>query len=221
MSPTRSPGAVLVAAALAGLACAAPGGETPPGDTPAGEAAAPPRAEAEPPAGALSSTGYLRWEDLSVRLVGAGPTAGLRIDVTTLDPDAVRLAADDIRSYLGDQRARIAEHVRGDEADRLTAFLVGYTGFEKEVGFDPTRLQMRSEGSTYYPRTIIPVSPKFDRRVLDLYETVYGIYLFPEGIDLDATLEFQYGELSSGGAWRDVVRRVQRARTRRQGDDGS
>ena len=29
----------------------------------------------------------------------AGPDAGLRIDVTTLSEDAIRLAADDIRSY--------------------------------------------------------------------------------------------------------------------------
>jgi hypothetical protein len=214
---------VLLAAFLGALGCAAPGGETPPpGDTgtPVAEDAvvAPPPATDATPAGAASSTGYLTWEDLSVRMVGQGPTAGLRIDVTTLSPDAVRLASDDIRSYLGDQRARIAERVPGDDADRLTAFLVGYTGFEKEVGFDPTRLQIKSEGSTYYPRHVLPLSAKFDRRIVGLYETVYGIYLFPEGLDLVGTLEFQYGELSSGSAWREVVRRVQRAKTRRQGD---
>ena len=176
-------------------------------------------AQTDRPSGVVSSTGYLSWEDLSVRMVGqGGPAAGLRIDVTTLNPDAVRLASDDIRSYLSDQRARIAERVPGDDAERLTAFLVGYTGFEKEVSFDPTRLQIRSEGSTYYPRNILPVSAKFDRRIVDLYETVYGIYLFPEGLDLIATLEFQYGELSSGGAWREVVRRVQRAKTQRQSE---
>lgn len=221
MSSTSSPPAraAYLALALAALACAAPQPEAPPpGEIPVDAAGDVPPPAGAPPAGVESSTGYLRWEDLSVRLVGQGPTAGLRIDVTTLAPDAIRLAADDIRTYLGDQRSRIAQHVPGAEAERLTAFLVGYTGFEKEVRFDPTRLQIRIEGSTYYPQTIIPISPKFDRRVLDLYETVYGIYLFPAGIDLDATLEFQYAELSSGGAWRDVVRRVQRARTRRQGD---
>jgi hypothetical protein len=150
----------------------------------------------------------------------SGPTAGLRIDVTTLNSDAVRLAADDIRSYLNDQRARIADRVPGDDAERLTAFLVGYTGFEKEIGFDPTRLQIRSEGSTYYPLHILPLSPKFDRRVVGLYETVYGVYLFPEGLDLIGTLEFQYGELSTGSAWRRVVERVQRAKTQRQSDSG-
>ena len=204
-------------AVLLALACAAPPPATPPAGEPPAEVSE--TAQTDRPAGVVSSTGYLSWEDLSVRMVGqSGPTAGLRIDVTTLNPDAVRLASDDIRSYLSDQRSRIAERVTGDDAERLTAFLVGYTGFEKEVGFDPTRLQIRSEGSTYYPRTILPVSARFDRRVVDLYETVYGIYLFPEGLDLIATLEFQYGELSSGGAWREVVRRVQRAKTQRQGE---
>ncbi|HYO46543.1 MAG TPA: hypothetical protein VEY33_07640 [Gemmatimonadota bacterium] len=199
----------LLAAGLALLACAAPRTEAP--------------APGEPPvdtAQNVSSTGYLSWEDLSVRMVGQGPTAGLRIDVTTLNPDAVRLASDDIRTYLSDQRARIAERVRGDEADRLTAFLVGYTGFEKEIGFDPTRLQIRSEGSTYYAQNILPVSAKFDRRIVGLYETVYGIYLFPAGLDLIGTLEFQYDDLSSGGSWRRVVEQVQRAKTQRQGDGG-
>lgn len=208
----------VLAAGLALLACAAPRPQDPPPGEPPVDTT-----ESTPPADSprvVSSTGYLTWEDLSVRMVGQGPTAGLRIDVTTLNPDAVRLASDDIRSYLSDQRARIAERVRGEDADRLTAFLVAYTGFEKEIGFDPTRLQIRSEGSTYYAQNILPVSAKFDRRIVGLYETVYGIYLFPAGLDLIATLEFQYDDLSSGGSWRRVVERVQRAKTQRQGDGG-
>jgi hypothetical protein len=209
--------AALVVPSLLALACAAPAPETPAGDQPPG-AEAPP-ATRDP--ATLGSTGYLTWEDLSVRLVGqSGPEAGLRIDITTLHPDAIRLAADDIRSYLNDQRGRIAERVPGPDADRLTAFLVGYTGFEKEVGFDPTRLQIRSEGSTYYARHVLPLSPRFDRRIVDLYETVYGLYLFPPDLDLVATLQFEYGGLSSGGAWRRVVEQVQRAKTQRQSDEG-
>lgn len=208
----------LVALPFLALACAAPPPDGPPaGDLPPGETAPP---SARDP-GALGSTGYLRWEDLSVRLVAqSGPDAGLRIDITTLHPDAIRLAADDIRSYLNDQRARIGDRVPGPDAERLTAFLVGYTGFEKEVGFDPTRLQIRSEGSTYYARHVLPLSTRFDRRVVDLYETVYGIYLFPPDLDLVATLQFEYGGLSSGGAWRRVVEQVQRAKTQRQSDEG-
>lgn len=159
------------------------------------------------------STGYLSWEQLGVRMVGEGPTAGLRIDVTTLDDEAIALASDDVRSYFRDVKGRVGDAVVSGRDREMHAFLVGFTGFEKQVGFDPTLLQLRSEGSTYYPRTIVPVSPKFDRRVVDLYETVYGIYLFDPEIDLNALLEFQYDNLSSGSRWRSVVEAIQRAKT--------
>ncbi|MFN2383063.1 MAG: hypothetical protein ABR559_02240 [Gemmatimonadota bacterium] len=169
--------------------------------------------------GAAGSTGFLSWEDLGVRLIGRGSDAGLRIDVSSLGSDAVALAADDVRAYFTDVRKRIPEAVPGDAATELTPFLVGYSAFEKEISFDPTRLQIRSEGSTYYPQYVIPVSPRFERRVVDLYETVYAIYLFDAGLDLDATLEFQYAELTSGGAWRGVVERIQRAKAQRRSDE--
>lgn len=158
------------------------------------------------------STGYLSWEQLGVRMVGEGPTAGLRIDVTTLDDEAIALASDDVRSYFRDVKGRIGEALAGGQAREAHAFLVGFTGFQKQVQFDPTLLQLRSEGSTYYPRTIIPVSPKFDRRLVDLYETVYGIYLFDSEFDLNAILEFQYENLSTGARWRSVVEAIQRAK---------
>jgi hypothetical protein len=150
-------------------------------------------------------------------MVGSGRLAGLQIDVTTLAESAIELAADDVRTYYRDLKKRIPEAVPAPEASRLQPFLVGYTGFEKEISFDPTRLEIRSEGSTDYPRYIIPVSPGFDRRVVDLYQTVYAIYLFPAEVDLTATLEFRYGEMTSGSAWRAVVDRIQRAKTRLEG----
>lgn len=160
------------------------------------------------------STGYLTWEQLGVRMVGEGPTAGLRIDITTLDDDAIALASDDVRTYFRDVKGRIDDALVAGNPREMNAFLVGFTGFEKQVTFDPTLLQLRSEGSTYYPRTIVPVSPKFERRLVDLYETVYGIYLFESEVDLNATLEFQYENLSSGSRWRSVVEAIQRAKTR-------
>lgn len=160
------------------------------------------------------STGYLSWEQLGVRMVGEGPTAGLRIDVTTLDDGAIALASDDIRAYFRDVKGRIDDAPVADDPRTLNAFLVGYTGFEKQVTFDPTLLELRSEGSTHYPRAIVPVSPGFDRRLVGLHETVYGIYLFDSVIDLNATLDFRYENLSSGSRWRSVVEAIQRARTR-------
>ncbi|MBW3660471.1 MAG: hypothetical protein KY397_02415 [Gemmatimonadetes bacterium] len=200
-----------VAAALA--ACATP----PPRDAETGADAADSReavVDTPPVPRDDRSTGYLSWERLGVRMVGEGPTAGLRLDVTTLDDEAIALASDDIRAYLRDVKGRITDAVPTLDARELHAFLVGYTGFEKEVSFDPTLLELRSEGSTYYPRYIVPVSPQFDRRLVNLHETVYGIYLFDSEIDLNAILEFRYENLSSGSGWRSVVEAIQRAKTR-------
>jgi len=206
--------AALVAVLAAALSCAAPREEGPP---PGGAAATPTVAEGAAPADTSRVRGTLRSEDLGIRMVGDGATAGLQIDVTTLSETAVELASDDVRTYFRDLKKRIPDAVPAAEASRLEPFLVGFTGIEKEVSFDPTRLELRSEGSTTYPRYIVPVSPAFDRRLVGLYQTVYAIYLFPAEVDLTATLEFRYGELSSGVAWRGVVDRIQRAKARLEG----
>jgi hypothetical protein len=205
--------AVLAWAVLA--SCAAPREEGPP----AGEPGTPPAESAAgaAPADTSGVRGTLQSGDLGIRMVGDGSTAGLQIDVSTLADVAIEVAADDVRTYFGDLKKRIPDAVPPAEASGLQPFLVGYTGFEKEVSFDPTRLEIRSEGSTHYPRYIVPVSPGFDRHVVDLYQTVYAIYLFPAEVDLTATLEFRYGDLSSGNSWRGVVDRIQRAKTRLEG----
>lgn len=200
--------------AIGSLACAAPARETgPPGDV-AGTGA---DSVAVVPITGTRSTGTLSWEELSVRMVGRETSAGLRIDVTTLEDDALEVAAPDIRSYLLDLLRRAREEAGLAERDfrEMKPFLVGFTGFEKEVRYDPTLLLIRSEGSTFYPLRIVPVSSGFERRIVSLYETVYAVYLFDPGLDLDATLDFRYAELSSGAAWRTLINRIQRAQARR------
>ena len=190
----------------------------------------PPTDDAQPPADAAAiddgppsmsgtrSANTLSWEDLSVRLVGLQTSQGLQIDVTTLDDDAIALAAEDIHAHLADLKQRIpaAHDLFPDDIEEMTPLLVAFTGFEKEITFDPSRLIIFSEGSTFYPLHVLPVSPNFDRRLVGLYETVYGIYLFEPGIDFFANLEFQYADLTSGAAWLSLVRRVQRAKARRE-----
>jgi hypothetical protein len=204
-------GWAVLAVALA--ACAAPREEAPP----AGEVGATPVTVAPDAPDTTGVRGTLQWSDLGIRMVGQGRTAGLQIDVTTIADEAMELAVDDAREYFRDVRKKIPQAVPAREIDELLPFLVGYTGFEKEISFDPTRLEIRSEGSTYYPRYVVPVSPTFDRRVAELYRTVYAIYLFDDEVDLKATLEFRYDDLSSGTAWRQVVDRIQRAKTRLEG----
>ncbi len=202
-------------AALLALAagCAAPAAETDSTAVPVRTSPDTAAVERTTPAGGRS-LGYLQWEDLGIRLVGEGATAGLRIDVTTLNEEAIALAGEDVRTYFADLKTRIVEAIPPERAEGLHPFLVAFSGFEKEVRYDPTRLQLRVEGSSHYPRTIVPISPEFDNRLVGLYQTVYAIYLFEPNIDLQATLEFQYGELTSGNAWRTVVERIERAKTR-------
>ena len=207
--------------ALGVLGCAAPARETPPaGDVDAAADTAAP--SPTPPTLGTRAAGTLSWEELSVRMVGRETSAGLQIDVTTLEPSALEVAAPDIRSYLEDllRRARVDSRLSEREIGELKAFLVGFTGFEKEVHYDPTLLHIRSEGSTFYPSRIIPVGERFERRVVDLYQTVYAVYLFDPSVDLNATLDFRYEELSSGGAWRSLINRVQRARARQEKELG-
>lgn len=212
-------GALVLALGIAALACAGappreqpdPGATTP--DT-TDTAALPIRPdEASTP----RVRGSLDWEDLSVRMVGREFVKGLQIDVTTLNEEALELASDDVRAFFEEAKRRVPDAVPPGAAEELTPFLVGFTGFEKEISFDPTRLQIESEGSTHYPRYIVPVSRKFERKVVDLYETLYGVYLFEAELDLNATLTFRYGPLSTGSTWRRVVENIQRAKSRLEG----
>ena len=208
--------------ALGALGCAAPARETaPPGDgaTAADTLPAPPPSA---PTFGTRAAGTLSWEELSIRMVGRETSAGLRIDVTTLEPIALEVAAPDIRAYLEDllRRARVDSGLSEREIGERKAFLVGFTGFEKEVHYDPTLLHIRSEASTYYPLRIVPVSERFERRVVGLNQTVYAVYLFEQSVDLNATLDFRYEELTSGGAWRALINRVQRARARHEKELG-
>lgn len=212
--------AVLV---LPALACAgAPPREEPAPDATERTEAPPARQPSRPPpesAAAMKFQGTLDWDNISIRMVGIDVEKGLQIDVTTLDEEALELIADDIRPFFDDVMRRVPEAVPPGAMEDLTPFLVGYTAFEKEISFDPSRLRIVSEGSTFYPRHIVPISPSFDRRLINLYETLYGVYLFDASIDLYATLEFRYGELTTGDSWRRVIQNVQRAKARVEGTD--
>lgn len=202
--------------ALAALGCVAPVQESPPaGDVAARDSVA----DIEVATVDAQSAGTLSWDELSIRMVGRETSAGLRIDITTLEGHILAVAAPDIRSYLLDLQRRAREQNGVPERDfrEMKAFLVGFTGFEKEVDYDPTLLYIRSEASTFYPLRIIPVSERFERRIAGLYETVYAVYLFDPALDLNATLDFRYAELSSGTAWRGLVNRVHRAQARERG----
>ncbi|MGH7550918.1 MAG: hypothetical protein ACREMD_09430 [Gemmatimonadota bacterium] len=211
---------IWIGMALGSVACAVPAQETPPaGDIADNDSVA---EIAVAPVTETRSAGTLSWEELSIRMVGRETSAGLRIDVTTLEDYMLDVAAPDIRTYLLDlkRRAREQSGISERAIREMKSFLVGFTGFEKEVDYDPTLLYIRSEASTFHPFHIIPVSRGFERRVVGLYQTVYAVYLFDPAMDLNATLDFRYAELSSGSAWRSLVNRVNRAQARGERDTG-
>lgn len=174
------------------------GGQTGPGapDVP------PPRA---------TSPGFLDQDDVTVRMAGQA----LIVDILPMNAEVLALATDDLRTYLQEALRKVPDTVPPDLQRNGTFFLVGFSSTEKEVLFEPTQLQLNSEGRRYWPRYIVPVTAGFGNRVLELFRPVFGVYVYDPGIDLLSTLEFSYGDtISSGTRWRAVVQNVEEARSR-------
>ena len=163
-----------------------------------------------PPPGA-PSPGFLDQDDVTIRMAGQA----LIIDILPMNAEVLALATDDLRTYLQEALRKVPDTVPPDLQRNGTFFLVGFSSTEKEVLFEPTQLQLNSEGRRYWPRYIVPVTAGFGNRVLELFRPVFGVYVYDPGIDLLSTLEFSYGEtISSGTRWRAVVQNVEEARSR-------
>jgi hypothetical protein len=210
-----------IMAAGAALAAACAGSHPPPasGGAPvvSDSSGASRGAEPPPPAAAASrstadSTGFLDRDDVTVRMAGDG----LIIDIMAMSREVVSLATDDLRTYLQEALKKVPDTVPADLRRDGTFFLVGFTSTEKEVPFEPSQVQLNSEGRQFYPRYIVPVSQGFESKVLRILSApVWAVYIYDPGIDLVSNLEFTYGNgLSTGSAWRRVVRAVELARSR-------
>lgn len=163
--------------------------------------------------GRAAAPGFLTREDVTVRMAGAG----LIVDVLPMNPEVLSLATDDLRRYLEEALKKVPDTVPPDLQRQGTFFLVGFSSTEKEVEFEPSLVHLDSEGRRYYPRYIVPVSTGFDDKVLELFKPVWAVYIYDSGIDLVSTLEFGYqDEISTRGAWRLVVQKVEEARGRAQ-----
>jgi hypothetical protein len=211
MSQHRVRGAMIAAAAVlsafSALSCA---GAPPPGA--AAGATEPPAAGAErATADTTSGRGFLDREDVTVRMAGDG----LIIDVIPMNPEVLGLATDDLRVYLQEALKKVPETVPPDIQRRGVYFLVGFSATEKEISFEPSRVELNSEGRRYYPLYIVPISAGFERKVLEIFSApVWAVYIYEPGIDLVSTLEFAYGDASTGGDWRRVVQNIEEARGR-------
>lgn len=159
----------------------------------------------------VDSVGFLDRDDVTVRMAGAG----LIIDIVAMNAEVIELATDDLRRYLEEALKKVPDTVPPDFRREGTFFLIGFSSTEKQISFEPAQVYLDSEGRRYYPRYIVPISAGFDNKVLELFKPLWAVYIYDPGIDLVSTLEFGYrDDLSTRGAWRQVVQNVEEARSR-------
>jgi hypothetical protein len=184
--------------------------------------AAPPAEEAAPSTTQGRTTqelpppgyGTLRQDDFTVPL----NWSVVQIKVTPLDESVIRLAAPDTYQRLhGLVRSRAErirqtaenEGLRGDPK----VFLVSFFTRDYQVQFEPTSLQLQSQGIIFFPRGILPLTPDWGRQQLKQEETQSALYLFDPAIDLEVPFEVQYLEVRSF-AWGAIIGRLQAERGR-------
>jgi hypothetical protein len=196
---------IALATALLPVACSA-------GPSPEEQASPDVRSDSEelPPPG----FGTLRQDDFTVGLA----SGQVQIKITPLDESVIRLAAPDTYQRLhgmvasrSDRIRQMAETagVRGDPK----VFLVTFFTRDRQAQFEPTNLQLLSEGILYFPQGILPLTPEWGRQQLLQEKTQSALYLFDPAIDLDDVFEAEYGGARSF-AWASIIRILQAERGR-------
>ena len=182
---------------------------TPPPDQPVDQTAAS-RSEELPPPG----FGTLRQDDFTIDL----NSDAVQIKITPLDESVIRLAAPDTYQRLHGMVASRAERIsqlaltagiRGEPK----VFLVSFFTRERQAPFEPTSLQLLSQGILYFPQGILPLTPDWGRQQLHQEKTESALYLFAPEIDLDVALEAEYRGARSL-AWTSIIRVLQAERGR-------
>lgn len=206
MTRTNTPTTVccLAVASLA-LACS---GAAPPDEQvdPAGTS----RSEELPPPG----FGTLRQDDFTIGL----NTGSVQIKITPLEESVTRLAAPDtyqrLHGLVSSRSERINQlaetaGIRGDPK----VFLVSFFTRERQAAFEPTSLQLLSQGILFFPQGILPLTPDWGRQQLQQEKTESALYLFAPEIDLDVAIEAEYRGARSL-VWSAIIRVLQAERGR-------
>jgi hypothetical protein len=165
---------------------------------------------------ALPPPGYgtLRQDDFTVPMA-SGP---LQIKVTPLDESVIRLAAPDTYQRLHGLAQSRSDRIRdmGQQAglrEDATVFLVSFFTREQQAAYEPTGLQMLSNGILYRALGILPLTPEWGRQQVKQEESQSALYLFDPAIDLDVTFEVEYLSRRSL-AWTGIIRTLQAERGR-------
>lgn len=165
-------------------------------------------ATAEASAAGTSGLGSLRQEEFTVEL----EVDGVRVRLTPLDPDILRLAAPDTRRRL--------ESLGGGRDGTL--FLVSV--FTEEPGgaeFESRGVSLENRGRVFRPTSIRGLTPGWGVR-LEQRRAEQALYAFSPEVDLELTLTIEVGGVRSD-AWGAILPRldVERARVRARGGQPS
>jgi hypothetical protein len=158
--------------------------------------------------------GTLRQDDFTVPL----SSGAVHIKVTPLDESVIVLAAPDTYQRLHGMVASRAERIRqmaeraGTRGDPKV-FLVSFFTYGQQAQFDPTALQLLSQGILYFQQGILPLTPEWGREQLKQQETQSALYLFDPAIDLNVVFELEYSGARSF-AWAQIIRTLQAERGR-------
>ncbi len=183
-------------------------------------AAPPPDEQLDPAPGSSSEElpppgfGTLRQDDFTIGMA----TGPVQIKVTPLDESVIRLAAPDtyqrLHGMVASRSDRISQSaetagIRGDPK----VFLVSFFTRDRQATFEPTSLQLLSQGILFFPQGIIPLTPDWGRQQLLQEKTESALYLFAPEIDLDVAIEVEYRGARSFD-WASIIRVLQAERGR-------
>ncbi len=204
------------AAALVVVGCASssaiergPGEPAPTTESAAGEDSA--DQDALPPAG----YGTLRQDAFTVSLETLDR---VQVKVTPLAEAVIRLAAPDtynrLHGLVVSREARIREIAeRAVLRDEPLVLLVSFFTREQQKEFEPTDVQILSQGILYRPLGILPLTPGWGRQQLKQEESQSALYVFHPAIDLEVPFQVEYeGERTQ--AWGGIIGVLETERAR-------
>lgn len=183
--------------------------------------AAPPPEDGPAPAGTYDSQtlpppgyGTLRQDDFTIQLT-AGP---VHIKMTPLDEGVIRLAAPDTYQRLHRMVSSRSQQIREmAEAAGIRGepkvFLVSFFTREQQATFEPTNVELLSQGILFFPQGILPLTPGWGRQLLRQEETQSALYIYDPAIDLNIPFDVEYRGVRSF-AWSGIIRTLQAERGR-------
>jgi hypothetical protein len=167
-------------------------------------------AETLPPPG----YGTLRQDAFTVALA-SGP---VQVKVTPLAESVIRLAAPDtyqrLHGLVQSRQAQIREMARNAGLrEDPGVYMVSFFTREIQASYEPTDLQLLSNGILYRPVGIIPLSGEWGRQQVKQQVSQSALYLYDPMVNLDVTFQVEYAGVVALD-WAGIVHILQAERGR-------